>query len=436
MNVSWIWEYALPFGVVLGTVVLFHEFGHYIVAKALRITVEVFSIGFGPRLWGFTRGGTDYRLSLVPLGGYVKLKGETEDEAGPRDPGDLLSRPRWQRFLVFVMGAVFNLVTAFVLMTIIFTTGVREHAFLYEPPVVGEVEPESPAAAAGIQPGDRILEFDGQPVGTWKDLQMAILLNPRQSKELRFDRGGERRTTTLHIATGRGEVGRAGIAPSTGVTVLEVQPGRPADRAGLRPGDRLVSIDGIAITTLGKVLTIIQGSPERPLEFVLERDGAPYTRTITPIREGDRGLIGFVPNPPTVLRSYGFAAAMRESVAANLEAVGLVFLTFKKLFTGQLSLRAVSGPIELYLVTGRAAQEGLVPFLQFIAFVSLQLGIINMFPIPPLDGGQVFTLLIEGTIRRDLSMQVKERFAQAGLVLLLVFMVAVIYLDIDKIFFP
>lgn len=436
MNVSWIWEYALPFAVVLGTVVLFHEFGHYVVAKAFGITVEVFSVGFGPRLWGYRKSGTDYRLSLVPLGGYVKLKGETDDEAGPREPGDLLSRPRWQRFLVFVMGAVFNLVTAFVLTAVIFTTGVREHAFLYEPPVVGEVEPESPAAAAGILAGDRIVGFDGRPVGTWKDLQLAILLNPRQIKEIAFERGGERRTTILKIATGRGEVGRAGILPGTGVTVLEVQPGRPADRAGLRPGDRLVSIDGVPITTIGKVLTLIQGSPERPLEFVLERDGAPYTRTITPIREGDRGLIGFVPSPPTVVRSYGVIAAMRESVAANVEAVGLVFLTFKKLFTGQLSLRAVSGPIELYLVTGRAAQEGLVPFLQFIAFVSLQLGIINLFPIPPLDGGQVFTLLIEGTIRRDLSMQFKERIAQAGLILLLLFMVAVIYLDIDKIFFP
>jgi regulator of sigma E protease len=434
VTISWIWEYLLPFAAVLGTVVLFHEFGHYLVAKLLGITVEVFSVGFGPRLWGFAKGGTDYRLSLVPLGGYVKLKGETEEETGPRDPGDLLSRSRWQRFLVFVMGAVFNLATAFVLTAVIFTTGVREHAYLYEPPLIGEVETDSPAAAAGIQAGDRIVAFDGRPVPTWRDLQLAIALNPGQTREIAFERGGEHRNATLRIDTGPGEVGRVGFQPQTGVLVLQVVPGRPADRAGLRPGDRLVSIGGVPITTVGKVLTIIQGSPEQPLEFVLDRDGTPYTRTITPIREEGRGLIGFVPTPPTVERSYGVFAAMRESVSANLQSVGLVFLTFKKLFTGQLSLRAVSGPIELYLVTGRAAQEGLIPFLQFIAFVSLQLGIINLFPIPPLDGGQIFTLLIEGTIRRDLSMQFKERFAQAGLILLLLFMVAVIYLDIDKIF--
>src|SRR3989442_6116224 len=174
---SWIWQFALPFVVVLGVVVLFHEFGHYLVAKWLGVTVEVFSVGFGPRIFGFRRGGTDYRVSWVPLGGYVKLKGETPEEtSGGLNPGDLMSRSRLQRFLVFVMGAVFNLITAYVLTVAILMMGVQEPVFPDQPLVVGEVEEDSPAVAAGLQPGDRILSIGGQPVVTWKDLSLVFLL--------------------------------------------------------------------------------------------------------------------------------------------------------------------------------------------------------------------------------------------------------------------
>jgi regulator of sigma E protease len=224
------------------------------------------------------------------------------------------------------------------------------------------------------------------------------------------------------------------LFPATGVIVGDVQPGRPAAAAGLRRGDRIVSIEGVDMTTLSRVFKAIQGSADEPLRFVIERDGQTFAKVITPVRDGDKGVIGFVPTPPMTTRSYGFLQALRGSLSKNLEDVAVTFLTLKKLVLRELSLRTFSGPIGLYLASGAMAQEGLVYFLRFIAYVSLQLGIINLFPIPPLDGGHVFTLLIEGTIRRDLSIRLKERVMQAGLVLLLVFMATVIYLDIAKLF--
>ncbi|PYT34627.1 MAG: RIP metalloprotease RseP [Acidobacteria bacterium] len=435
-HMSWIWQFALPFVVVLGVVVLFHEFGHYLVAKWLGVTVEVFSVGFGPRIFGFRRGGTDYRVSWVPLGGYVKLKGETPEEtSGSLDPGDLMSRSRFQRFLVFVMGAVFNLITAYVLTVAILMMGIQEPIYPSQPPVVGEIDPDSPAVAAGIQPGDRILSIGGQPVTTWKELEWAILLSPGQTKEVVLEHAGRHLTVQLPIqADTRNSVGILSFGPATGVIVSDPQPGRPAEKADLRSGDRIVSIDGVAMTTIGKVIKTIQASPGKPLHFVIQRGGETLEKVITPVREGNKGVIGFLPTPPMTTRSYGFVDALGGAMRRNLDNASLMFLTLKKLFLGELSLRSFSGPIGLYLASGVTAQEGLSHFLEFIAFVSLQLGIINLFPIPPLDGGHVFTLMIEGTIRRDLSVQLKERVMQAGLVLLLLFMATVIYLDISKLF--
>ena len=424
-HVSWIWEFALPFGIVLGVVVLFHEFGHYLVAKWLGVTVEIFSVGFGPRIGGFHRGGTDYRVSWVPLGGYVKLKGETPEEGNVQDPGDLMSRSRFQRFLVFVMGAVFNLVTAYVLTVVILMMGVQEPVYPSQPPVVGEIDPESPAVAAGIQPGDRILSIGDQPVATWRDLDLAILLSPGQTRDVVLERNGERLTVPLAIkADAKNSIGIQSLFPMTGVMVGDVPPGRPASEAGLRR----------EMTTLSRVFKAIQGSAGQPLRFVIEREGGSFEKVITPVRDGDKGVIGFVPTPPMVTRSYSLLQALSGSFTKNVEDIGVTFLTLKKLVLRELSLRTFSGPIGLYLASGAMAQEGLVYFLRFIAYVSLQLGIINLLPIPPLDGGHVFTLLIEGTIRRDLSIQLKERVMQAGLVLLLLFMATVIYLDIAKLF--
>ena len=433
---SWLWQGALPFAVVLGSVVLFHEFGHYLAAKMYGITVEIFSVGFGPKLWGFVRKGTEYRLSWIPLGGYVKLKGETSPEDGTApDAGDMMAHSRFRRFVVFAMGAVFNLATAFFLTAFIFMHGVQEYAYLYEAPVIGEIDPDSPAVNAGLQPGDKVVSFDGQPVSNWKDLQIRMMLSPRQTRDIVVDRGGQTVTGRISIEAGPNDVGRPGLGPATGVLVGGLQPGWPAEEAGLERGDRIAAIDGAPMPTVERVYRTIQGSAGKPLAFTIERDGKPFDVSITPRDEGGKGKIGFVPTPPTVSRTYPMLEAMRQSARQNLESIGLVFETFRKLLRRELSLRAFSGPVDLYRFSGEAMEEGLIPFLQLIAFVSLQLGIINLFPIPPLDGGHLFTLLVEGTIRRDLSLAIKERVMQAGLILLLLFMGTVIYFDISKNFF-
>ena len=434
--ISWIWEYLLPFVGVLGTVVLFHEFGHYVCAKAFGITVEVFSIGFGKKIASFTRRGTEYRIAWIPLGGYVKLKGETPEESGATpDPGDMMSRPRWQRFLVFVMGAVFNLITALVLTTVVFMNGVSEPAFLYEPPVVGVIDPNSPAAEADIQPGDRVLTFGGEPVETWNELYLKILLHPRQTKEIVLERNGQRVTTVLAIEADRNETGVRSLFPNTGVLVGGVVPGTPAEEAGLETGDRIVSIDGVEMTIVSVLYRTIQQAPGRELGFVVEREGETFTRTIVPRDEGGEGKIGIRPTTPTIFKSYPFVESMRRSVEKNLEDMLIVFDVFRRLLTLQLSIKTFSGPIDIIRISGAYAQEGFVPLLQLIAFISLQLGIINLMPIPPLDGGHLFTITIEGILRRDLPMQLKERVMQAGFLLLLIFMGTIIYFDISKNFF-
>jgi regulator of sigma E protease len=430
------WQGALPFAVVLGSVVLFHEFGHYLAAKAYGITVEIFSVGFGPRLWGFTRRGTEYRLSWIPLGGYVKLKGETSPEDGtPPDPGDLMAHSRFRRFVVFVMGAVFNLATALTLTAFIFMHGVQEYAYLYEAPVIGEIDPDSPARNADLQPGDRVVSFDGEPVSNWKDLQIRMMLSPRQTRDIVVEREGRQVPSRLTIEAGQNDVGRPGLAPATGVLVGGLQPGWPAEAAGLKRGDRIAAIDGSPMPTVERVYRTIQASPARALRFTIERTGSTFDAEITPRDEDGKGKIGFIPTPPMVTRTYPFLEAGVQSVRHNLEQIGLVFETFRKLLRRELSLRAFSGPVDLYKFSGEAMEEGLIPFLQLIAFVSLQLGIINLFPIPPLDGGHLFTLIVEGILRRDLSLAIKERVMQAGLILLLLFMGTVIYFDISKNFF-
>ena len=429
---SWIWEYFLPFAVVLGSVILFHEYGHFLAAKAFGITVEVFSIGFGPRIAGFVRRGTEYRIAWIPLGGYVRLKGETGEEGGPLDPGDLAAHPRWQRFIVFLMGAVFNLITAIVLTAAIFVSGVQEFAYLHEPPVVGEVDESSPARDADIRPGDRIVRFGGEEVSTWKDLQIRMLLSPGQTREVVLERGGRTITTSLLIQSTPGAVGRPGIFPETGVTVGSLQPGWPAEQAGLRKGDVLVAIDGEPMRTVSRVFVTIQGAPGRALRITIGREGRTFDETIVPRDEDGRGKIGFVPMPPTLTRAYPPLQALGHSVRQNIESAGLFFATLRKLLAREMSLRAFSGPLDIYRISGEAAQEGLIPFLNLIAFISLQLGIINLFPIPPLDGGHLFTIAIEGILRRELSMRLKERVLQTGLVLLVLLMVTIVYFDISK----
>lgn len=437
MSFSFLWEGALPFILVLGTVVVFHEFGHFLAAKVFGITVEVFSVGFGPRIAGFTFRGTEYRVAWIPLGGYVKLKGEIAPEDGHTpEPGELMAHPRWQRFIVFVMGAVFNIITAVSLTTVIFMIGEREPAYLMEPPVVGSVAEDSPAVRADIRPGDLIVSFGGGEVPTWGDLEFEIMLSPQQTKEIVIERAGETLSTLLTVeADPRNANGVLSFYPSTdGVVAEKVLSGTPADEAGMEDGDLLVAVDGTAITSGRQLVPMIRASTGQPMQFTVQRGEESLELTVVPEDVGGVGQAGFnlVEMVPTVTRSYPFATAARLSVLKNLEWLNAIYKSFELLFKGELPLRAFSGPLELVRFSGQAAQSGLTSLLKLTAIISLNLGIINLFPIPPLDGGHLLTITVEGVIRRELSVQIKERMMQAGLILLFLFMGAILYFDISK----
>jgi regulator of sigma E protease len=422
---------------ILGALIFIHESGHYMVAKSLGIRVEVFSLGFGPRLFGFERGGTDYRISLLPVGGYVKMLGENPEEELHGGREEFLSRGKFERFLVLVMGASLNIVLAVVLTAALFVHGRPELLFVAEQPVIGAIDPNAAAAEAGLQVGDTILAVDGRQVATWRDMQLQIQLNP--DKKVDFTIRREDRTLTLPVkirATRREQIGVIGIGPSTPLTVAQVEPGSAAEAAGLKAGDTLLKLDGEDFSGGDAFVQKVTGSAGKPLRLTVKRQDQSVDLTLTPAsREGKGYIDGLSLSLPVGIRKYGVVEATVQSLKLNLEQSGVLFLTLKKLVSGQLSPRVLSGPIDIYRLTGESLRGGFSYYIEFMAFFSLQLGVINLLPIPVLDGGHVFILLVEGLIRRDLSMKIKERVMQFGFILLLLIMGGVITMDVYKNFF-
>jgi regulator of sigma E protease len=429
---------AVTFVVALGILVFVHEFGHFIVAKAFGIGVPVFSFGLGPRLFGIKRNETDYRVSAVPLGGYVRLAGDEADEHRTGGPEEFLSHPRWQRFLVFVAGATFNVVLALLIMTAVFWIWGRDEARpLTTPPVIAEIDPGSPAAQAGFRPGDKVIAIAGKDARDLETQVDEIMLSPDQTKPVTIERDGAR--LEIPLLTGQDPLYHLG-APgwhlfneSAGPPEIEmVLPGSPADDAGLRRGDKIVAIEGRRPEGDLELRAKLEKSANRAVDLTIERAGAPLTVAVTPRDEGGKGKIGVqFADGNRVHHVLGFGGAARAAFDWAGDVTSRVFYTLGKLFKREISVRAFSGPLEIARVS-RAAAQTLDGFLAFLAFISLQLGIFNLLPVPVLDGGHILFLGIDGLIRRDLPDRVKERVTMAGLVALLLFFVVVVYFDVDK----
>jgi regulator of sigma E protease len=440
----------LAFIVVLGITITVHEFGHFAMAKLLKIRVLVFSLGFGPRIAGFTKNGTEYRVAYLPLGGYVKMAGETpyDEPSGAED--EFLSHSKWHRFLVALAGPSMNIALAVLVMTATYMAGVEVYRYLNEPAVVGPVAADSIAARAGLRSGDRILSVDGNSVRTWQDMEIAIGTAPRGEVGFVIMRDGKQvdlqmpfpNTQTVDAAT----LGFKFTLPETVVALVEAD--SPAAAAGLKSGDQIVGVEGAGKsgTSYDEILNIVSESEGVPLNFQVLRKGQTgaaegnelarkLTLTITPVRKEGRVVIGFYPEVPAKTVKHGLLGALAGSVRSNYEMSAITFRIIGRILTGSASLRAISGPIEIAQASGSAARTGSLRFFfGFIGMVSLQLGVFNLLPIPILDGGVIALLLVEGAIRRDLSLKFKEKIIQVGFVFLMLLMGFVVLNDLSKIF--
>jgi regulator of sigma E protease len=421
--------------VALGLLIFLHELGHFLVARKIGVGVEVFSLGFGKRLFGVERGGTDYRVSLMPLGGYVKMMGEEPGEESPEgSPMHFQSRRRWERALILLAGPGSNLVLAFVFVSAAYLLGIPQPAYLREPPRIGYVEPDSAAQEAGLRPGDLVLTLGGKAMANWEVFQTEVALNPNRKMPITVERGGERLPLTLPVGeTDRERMGYAGVSPVWPFEAEEVKEESAAEEAGILPGDRLVSLDGEPILYAPRGLEILASRrPGGRVETLWTRQGREMPLTMTLGDCEGSGCMGVMMNPFLETRRY----PLGDVPAASMEWMGrntaVLFSTLGRLFTFRLSIRAMSGPLEIAKFSGRFARAGFSNFLLFLAFLSLNLGILNLLPIPVLDGGHLFFLAVEGMRRRDLSMALKERLLQAGFAALITLMAVVLFFDFLK----
>lgn len=419
---------------VLGFMILIHEFGHYAVAKWLGVRVEVFSIGFGKRLLGFTKGETDYRISAIPLGGYVKMTGENPMDTRTEDPAEFLNHPRWHRFLIAIAGPLMNILLAVFLLTAVYMMHYEYPAILDEPTIIGWVMDGTPAARGGLQPGDKIVKVGDVQNPNWEQVDEKTALNPNQPLNVTVDRKGNLITSTITPeAYGIDRMGMAGWAPKEPcVCITDLQPGMPAEKAGLKVGDDIVALDGKPVPALGSMVETLKQTQNQPITLTVRRKGELKNFTLQPVLNDKSYRIG-VESFPEKVKTLPFAQALSLSWERNKEASVLILELVKKMVQHKMSIRTIEGPIRIGQAAGEAAtRKGWTPLMELTAAISLNLGIFNLLPIPILDGGVILFLLIESLMRRDISLRIKERVYQAAFVFLVLFAVMVIYNDLMK----
>ncbi len=421
---------------MLGVLIFVHELGHFIMARRIGVRVLTFSLGFGPKLLNIKRGDTEYCISAIPLGGYVKMAGENPEEERTGASDEFLSKSKWQRFQVLVMGPVMNLVLAWVVMALVLYQGAPVPAFETEPVVVGTFQDDSVARAAGMEVGDRVVAVDGDPVENWKDFSMMIAPKANRQVTLQIDRNGQSIDKQVTpAARSKFEIGDLGMLPQLNPELRTVNPGEPAAEAGLRLGDVILSVNGERNIKDERVAELVRGHADKPLMFEVRRENGQVEQiAVTPRVIGDYARIGVGfwayevdEHDPNVLE------ALQLSAAQNWEWTRLIMTTLKGLFTRDTPMKQLMGPIGIAEMSGNAAETGWISLFTLMAMISLNLGLLNLMPIPVLDGGHILILALEGVSRRDFSMKVKEKMLMVGFVVLLTLMVTVIYNDLTRV---
>ncbi len=423
----------LAFLFVLGVLIFVHELGHFLMARAHGVRVLRFSLGFDPKLFKFTRGGTEYSIGIIPLGGFVKLAGETVDDERTGAPDEFLSKSKWVRFQVYLAGPIMNLLLAFIVLAFVLMRGADVPMYQSSAPVVGIVEPSSPAEQAGIKPGDRIVSIDGHETPTWDALDLEVTPKAGRALSVVLDRRGDRMTLEVTPAAfSKYELGDLGVRPVLRPQFVEIQPGRPAERAGLQRGDVVLAVDGQRGLDHPAVIDKIKKSAGTQITFTVERNGEAQDIAVVPDKDG---LIGVSLSAyetkrvdPTVLQAFALSAQQ------NWDSTKAIGRTLTGLIKRELPVKQLMGPVAIAELSGSAAHLGLTALFQFMAMISLNLGLVNLLPVPVLDGGHIAILAVEGVTRRDLSVRVKERILLAGAALIVMLMVTVIYNDVMRLF--
>lgn len=426
--------------VLIGVMILIHELGHFVVARWFDVRVDAFSFGFGPRLFGFRKGETDYRVSLIPFGGYVKMAGEQPGEEDLNDPRSFLAKPRWQRLLIAFAGPFSNIVLAVGLLTGLYMVKYQKISDEDLKPLVGHVMPDSPAAKAGVQAGDLIVGLEGRRNPNWEDIEMKEMAGAYQPMHVTIKRDGQTFEKEITpVLDERSGVGTAGWSSRGDIQLGNISPGMPAQKAGLQKGDLIVSANGQPIHTVLKFHEVVRSSGGKPVTVEVVHQGRKMTYTVEPIYSSQDGPARWVIGAYVEQRfriettQLSLPNALNESIRQNVKGATLIFRFLTGIIERRMSPKTLEGPIRIAQLSGDAAREGPSAYVMLMAMVSLNLAIFNLLPIPILDGGVIVLLLIEMLMRRDMSLQVKETVFKLGFVFIMMLVAFVIYNDISKI---
>jgi regulator of sigma E protease len=423
----------LAFVFVLGVLVFVHELGHFLVARMLGVRVITFCIGMGPKLLKINRGGIEYAIAVLPIGGYVKMAGENPDEPHTGAADEFLSRPKWDRFRILLAGPVMNVVLSLVLMTVVLAQGAQVPIFESDPVDVAVVMKGSPAEQGGIQPGDRIVKVGSQRTDTWEDFFIAIGGRAERDVPITLLREGRETVVTVKPeAQTKMRIGDIGVLPKVHPSIRSVEANGPADQAGLKVGDVVLALNGEPIVFSGQLSAEIRKHPEEQITLTVQRAGAALDVQVTPRRKGEIGIIGIGIQDPFRTIQPDLLGAMKMSVERNVRFAGIIVQTLRGLLTRETSPSQLMGPVAIAQMSGDTAAAGWISLFEFMAMLSLNLGLINLLPIPVLDGGHIFIMAIEGLVRRDFSMKMRERLMLAGFVVLMMLMVTVMYNDLAR----